>query len=707
VNAEIKLDAKHVSYDAEANIITASGDVLITQTLENNEIRELHSEKIEYNKQTGEIRLIGESIIKEPSGDLITAKSVSLDPEFKNAIAKALVIILRDASKIRAQAAHKSNEVFTFENATYSPCKEVNCSLPLWDLQAEKAIFDRKQKKFIYRNVKLRIKGVPVFFTPYFSHPSSEVKRKTGFLAPILRHNTDTGFYAGFPFYFAIDNHRDFKLTPFINTKNRSLVSGEYRQKFFYGDLDTSASVLTESRRKKALEVDKHTRWHVNSSFNSCNLENKRLVAHLNRSSDVTYKSVYPVDLMKHSDSWLREKYNDSKIVFDLYKRNYFLTAESHLYQTENKETVPFVLPHINFNYTNDFANGTIAFDSDSLYLTRKKEKSKMFAKDFFRSTNKISWEKQINLNPVLLEVNTGFRTDFYNVSETKEADRSKNKFFPILENQIIASVPLISEIKSFHHTHIWGPKITLTSIETSKERANFEQNEDSIFDSFSDLNLHTINRFGGYDSIELGERVSAGFESSIYNEKRRYLNVFIGKSKNIGNRQKIRFGGKNATVGRIVLKPLDNISFRMRFVGIPFIEKSQLFESGINASYKNIFGGIGYLYDTKISNVQENGISQFGINCGFRLTQYWSISGSKILNMKKKNGRKHLAQGIKATYADECLEFGIGVYKTNFKDNDIKPKTGIILSIVFKNLGNLLKGKSGYEYNTELGNIE
>lgn len=713
VNSEIVLDANNVFYDTLKKVVIATGDVIVIQTFEDGTKRELHSEKIEYDKKTGDIKLIGESIIKEPTGDIISSKNIKLDKEFKDAIAEALIIILKDTSKIKAKRGIKSDRVFTLENATYSPCKESGCSAPLWDLAAEKAIYDKVQKKFIYKNVKLRIKGVPIFFTPYFSHPSPDVKRKTGFLTPMFRNLTDVGFFAGFPFYTAINSDKDLRFTPFFNSKKRALVSADYRQLFYHGDFDVSASFLSRAKKKEFSKKgltprDKKSRWHFDSVFKTQNFDNKRLSVRINRSSDVTYKTIYPVDLMHSSNIYLNNKYNDSNVILDLFNNNYFLNTEVHWYQTSDRKTAPFVAPYIDFNTRGyEFLTGELSFNSNTIYLTRDKEKSAMFAKDFFRTSNTLKWNKNKVFGPVLFEINSAFRTDIFNVSESESAEKSKNKFFPIFKNQCSLSLPFISKIKSLDQIVIWGPKMSFTSVEASNKRANFEQNEDSIFDNFSDLTLHTVNRFGGYDRIENGERISIGAETSFYNSKRRWINAFIGRSNNIGNRQKIKDQGRNSIVGRLVLKPWENISLRSRFIGVPFIEKSQLFESGINASYKKIFGGVGYLYDKKINCVQENGISQLGINCGFKLTSYWSISGSKIFNMKKKNGKSSLTQGITANYNDECLSLGIGIFRTNFKDNDIKPRTGFILTIIFKNLGNLIKSSEGYAYNNFLGRVE
>ncbi|MDR0695462.1 MAG: LPS assembly protein LptD [Holosporales bacterium] len=728
--AEITLISKNISYDPASGVIRASGGVIVTQLMEDGSVRELHSENIEYNKKTGKIKLIGKSMIKEPTGDILSTENVELDAATKNAIVKALVVVLKDSAKIKAQKGTKVKDVFTFENATYSPCKETSCSVPLWDLVAEKVIYDRKSQKFIYKNVKLRIKGTPIFFTPYFSHPSHEVKRKTGVLTPILRYHSDTGLYVGIPVYIAIAPDKDLRMTPYFSTKGRWLAGCEYRQKFVHGDFDISASVLKKKTgKRKGEEVTtgettildttaetteakpdptKHTRWHVDATYISTRFDKKRLTIRLNRSSDVTYKAIYPIGTARHIDNdWLSEKYNDSKAVLDSYDHNYFLKTEAHYYQTSDKYTAPVLCPHINLNARKTgIAGGTVAFDSDVAYLNRKKEKSLEFSKEFFRISNKLSWSRAINVNVVLLEIDSGFRADIYSISETRHANTSKSRIFPIIENQVSVSVPYTCRLKNTNQMAIFGPKVALNSVETSRKRANLEQNEDSIFDSTSDLNLYSLRRYGGYDAIEHGERVSVGFESSVYDNERRWLNIFVGKSQAIGNRQKSKFAGKNTTVGRITLKPNDNFAFRMRYVGLPATEKPRLLELGAETTIMNVTIGAGYFYDAKESSLQKNGISQFGVNCAVKINALWSLSASQVINLKRKNGKKNLACGGAVRYEDECFELRLGIYRTNFKEADIKPKTGVVLAIVFKTLGALAKSTGHYSYEGQIGNV-
>lgn len=711
MRAEITLESDKVSYDPSSGIISANGNVRVVQTEANGLIRELYSERVEYNKTTGLLKLIGESIMREPNGDLMSAKNIELDREFKNAIAEAMIVVLKDSSKIKAEKGSKDNTIYAFDNVSYSPCRESSCSAPLWDLLAEKAIYDKKQKKFIYKNVKLRIKGVPVIFTPYFEHPSFDVKRKTGFLAPVIRSMSDVGFLAGLPFYGAIAPDRSVKITPFINSKHRFMMATEYNQLFPKADFNFSSSFLAKGNVRKKSEDektprDKKTRWHADATIAVHGLENKRFFLRCNRASDVTYKSKYPVDPSQDSSSYLSNKFNDSSIIFESFDRSYFLTTDSHIYQTDDKNTSPSVYPHINFVSRKETLLGDFFIDSDTLHLTRKSKKSEMFAKNFFRSSNTASLKKSIILAPVLIDVSSGIRLDVFNIGESEEAPKTKTKMFPVLENQVGGFLPFESRIKDLDQISIWGPRVMFTSVQSSNRRKNIKQREDSVFDNFSDLNLHAINRFGGYDVIEKGERLSIGFENSVYNKDRRWLNFFIGRSQSFSAASD-NTRGRDNVVGRLALKLNQNLSFRMRFVGMPLIEKTKQFEFGANSDYKKVFAGVNYLYDERINYIQNKGVAQIGFRLGYKINEAWKVSFSKILNIRHNNGKRNLAQTIFASYADECFKLDMGIFRTNFRDEDIKPRTGLVLSVSFKNLGNAIKSGKKHIYNESLGVVE
>ncbi|MDR0744613.1 MAG: LPS assembly protein LptD [Holosporales bacterium] len=701
--AEIILDAKIISIDKASDTVSASGEVVVIQELNNN-IRELHCEKIEYNGKTKELKLIGDSMIKEPTGEIVWAKSAIIDTKLKNAIIRALKVVLTDNSKIRAEIGTKVGEIYTFENASYTPCKESSCVLPLWDLAAERVVYDVKKKAFIYHNVKLRMKGHTIAFLPYFKHPAFGIKRQTGFLSPIINSNNDAGLFVGIPYYIVLDEHKDLKLTPFFNTHNRAFMSAKYRQSLVKGDFTVDGSFLTKAKKRNNTPIEEQkTRWHINTLFKSYNIDNRRITLKIDRVSDVTYKMKYPV-----SDDYyggiIKRKGTESKFAVDFFDNNYFVTTDSYIFQTPDKDTAPILIPHFNANYrTTDTGSGIAEVNSDVLCLARETSNLPEAAKRMFRTSNNIKWAKEVPVNNVLIDISSGLRLDAYSFDRDNEL--TQYKAYPILENQISGFLPLSSAMSDKSYRSIWGPKAAVSSIESLSKRKQLNVNEDSVFSSFDDLNIYQINRFGMYDKIENGEKIAAGIENSIYNSERRVINFFIGKSHEIGNRNK--GDGKNSTVGRFIIKPSEVLSLRSRFVGVPFVEKIKLLESGMNVEIGKISTGVGYLYDSRINSYRKTSLSQFGLFFGVKMTQYWNLSLSQIINMKKGHGHRNLSRGIFIDYKDECFGLCFGVYTSKYKDKDVSPQTGFMIAILFKNLANIGGGNvKNHIYASTLGKV-
>jgi lipopolysaccharide assembly outer membrane protein LptD (OstA) len=298
-----------------------------------------------------------------------------------------------------------------------------------------------------------------------------------------------------------------------------------------------------------------------------------------------------------------------------------------------------------------------------------------------------------ITRSGILFNIQSFGRVDTYH--SVLDDDKTKiSKSFPILENKVSCSYPMYSKFSSDEYTSIWGPKISFSSIRTGNKRQNFSINEDSVFNDFNDLNLFEINRYGGIDMLERNERVSFGLEDSIYTSHRKILNFFVGKSK-------------SDNVGRIVIHPTDFCAVRSRFVGFPFNHNLKMFELGSTFKINKFSLDVSYFGDKRKNKHRNFSLSQIGGSVGYQINQYWSISYSEILNLQKKAGNRNLSRGIFTKYQDECCEFGFGIYKSKYKDIDIKPRTGIVLTFAFKNLGEVSQSSKRFKYKSIVGNVE
>jgi lipopolysaccharide assembly outer membrane protein LptD (OstA) len=349
-----------------------------------------------------------------------------------------------------------------------------------------------------------------------------------------------------------------------------------------------------------------------------------------------------------------------------------------------------------------DVLNGTAFLNSDFLYLSRSEYN---VCKDLGRLSNKIGWKKKNeHRSGVVLDVSTAMRFDSYIANCCSEQGRKYKitKTYPVHENGLSCSYPLYSEIGQ-NYTTIWGPKVSISSIRTSRSRLNVPVNEDSLFTNYDDLNLFQINRSTGCDQIENGERATYGFENSIYtNSGRRLIDCFIGKSNMLNNKKE-----KSNGVGHLIWHPTECFSIRTRFVGLPFLESIKMFEMGSNFQFKRVNFDCAYFGENRTNKLRNFGLSQLGCSVGYQLSQYWSISSSQVFNLKRKAGHRNLSHGFFAKYKDECFEFGIGIYKSHCKDMDLKRKTGIILAFAFRNLCEISQSYKKYKYHSIINNIE
>jgi LPS-assembly protein len=109
--------------------------------------------------------------------------------------------------------------------ASYTTCDPGNND---WILRARQVDLDQATGEGRARDVSLRFKGVPLFYTPYISFPIDD-RRKSGFLYPSLGSSDASGLDLAIPYYWNIAPHRDATLTPRIMGERGLMLGGELR----------------------------------------------------------------------------------------------------------------------------------------------------------------------------------------------------------------------------------------------------------------------------------------------------------------------------------------------------------------------------------------------------------------------------------------------------------------------------------------------
>jgi LPS-assembly protein len=97
-----------------------------------------------------------------------------------------------------------------------------------WFLRAQSIDIDQQAGQGVGRDVELNFKGVPLFYLPVVSFPTSDA-RKSGFLFPTIGDSTNNGLEVAVPYYWNLAPNYDATLTPGYMSKRGATFGTEFR----------------------------------------------------------------------------------------------------------------------------------------------------------------------------------------------------------------------------------------------------------------------------------------------------------------------------------------------------------------------------------------------------------------------------------------------------------------------------------------------
>ena len=166
----------------------------------------------------------------EPTGDVAFADyGAHLRPQ--GGVIRDIQILLADGSRIAANGGKRTGEKTEFAKAVYSPCplcEEDPTRAPLWQLKAVRVTHDQEAHRIEYRDAWLEIYGVPVAYTPYFSHPDPTVTARAGFWCRISPSRIASARRSRYP-SFTLGPSADATFEPII-TSSRASCWAAYRR---------------------------------------------------------------------------------------------------------------------------------------------------------------------------------------------------------------------------------------------------------------------------------------------------------------------------------------------------------------------------------------------------------------------------------------------------------------------------------------------
>ncbi len=679
--------ADELVVDQELGIVVATGNVEIAQ-----DGRVLMADTITFNQHANTVAASGNVIILEPTGEVMFGEFVELTNDMRQGIIREFRMVLSDGSRFAANSAGRSGGWRTdLYKSVYSPCKLCPDNperAPLWQLKAFRVRHDQKFQDIEYRDVFLEIFGVPVAYSPYFSHPDPSMARRSGFLVPVYASESALGNTLQIPFYWVLTPYRDITIEPIFTTREGVVFAGEYRERTANGQFDFDASVTRVDKRDDAggRVGKKENRGHIfgNALFDLD--QTWRTGFNLERASDDTYLKRYNFSSV---DTLTTRLFAEG-----FRERNYF-AANSYFFQglrEEDKQSdTPIILPLIDFNHHGvpNSRGSRWGLDANLMILTRTRGVD----------SRRISLGGTIE-HPyytragAIFTFSADLRGDLYWIIDQPRGDASgastdgvTGRIFP--QAALSLRYPLVRSVKTTRQ--VIEPLATFVASPFGGN-PNRIPNEDSQAVEVNDTNVLNLNRFPGLDRVEGGPRFLYGVKVGVYGESGGYTSGFMGQSYRFRKDENFEAGSglddrRSDYVGRLNLVPARYVDLNYRFR----LDKSDLEfrsnEAGLTVGPQWLRLNVEYLRlldaldDTGVVGERE----EISGSARLEITRNWSLRANGIRNLTDE-GTVDLGGGL--DYEDECVIFTINATRRFTRDRDVAPDTSVTVFINLKNLG-------------------
>lgn len=687
-DSAVNFAAKSVSHDDANQTVTAIGDVELVQGS-----RILRADRIVYYLAEDKVTAIGGVSLLDDDGSVYFAEFVELRNKMKDGFVQGLLTLLADGSRFTAVEAKRENDgtLTTMTEATYTVCKVCEADPhPLWQIKASEVVHDANARTVRYKNARMELLGVPLAYSPIFSHPDPTLKRKSGFLRPQYGWTTALGGHVNAGYYHDIAPDKDMTLQVQPTALAGVLLQGEWRERFRNGQIKINGGTVNSDRQEEdgSIAVGRQ-RGHLFADGRFDLNDEWRGGFDVARASDKQYLRLY--DLSK-------ENVLNTQVYAERFSGRDYSRVSALNFQDLRlgaRVSQPDIFPMMDHSMIGEpgaLWGGRWQADVSALGLTRTNNNQ-----DVVRGSLSAGWERRNTLPAgFLTTVRLDGRGDYYGVQNSDAA-----KANPLLDSNpaagrgmatasLIASYPLAKTLAASQA--VIEPVAGINMSPKVGSMSDVIPNEDSIDVQFDSNNLFQQSRFPGGDRQEDGGRINYGVKTGVYGDEGQYGTVFLGQSYRFYGDPLFPAGSgleqrRSDFVGQFKAGFLNYLDADYRF---------QFDSATLDAKRHEVQAGGGndmfrlstrYLYLAAVAGTGfTEARQQMQVQGSYRLTKHWQWRASALQDFGDQPGLRNASTGI--DYADECFTFSVQGSRNVADEASGDNETQLLLRIGFKNIG-------------------
>lgn len=677
-NAPFLLQADEIVYDSEKHIVSAVGHVEI-----DDQERTLLAERVDYDQDKDVVTASGHVSITDTKGNVAFADHVVLTDRMRNGALSGFGALLGKTGRLAARSAVRVNgDTVIARHTVYSPCKicqQQGQRTPLWQVKAERVIYDQTKHKVRFKNATIEVKGVPVVWMPTVSMVDPTVRYSSGLLTPEVGTSSKIGYFLRLPVYIAISPSEDMTVAPMASTKGGEVLELEYRRRWNSGGFWLQGSGAYNPEGGLAGSPGAQTYGHIFGSGRQQFSDDWRGGIDIQATSNSAYMRFYDI-------SFLDRLTNDLFVEATPGRSRFALTSYwfQGLRSTDLQSRIPFILPKLEYSYipVDKVGGGSLRLDLNAVSIGRDNQRNDQ------RGTAEVNWKRPAILgNGQIWTLVLDARGDAYHFDVPRGTVRTTDN--TIERGTAYAALdwrwPFIAE--QGNHSYIIQP-IAQFIAQPYGGNPRGLRNEDSQDFEFNDFNVFSFNQLPGYDLIQSGPRANLGVMGEMLFPGGE-VETLVGQTYRLkpdpvmtlltGNR-----GTTSDVVGSFSIKfPHLDLTDRMDIDrGNGKIRRHEIYVTG---SYNRSSVQVSYVQlPQSVTNLGLPSREQINAQADLNLWGNWQVFAA---GQRDLTNSQFLNTEYGLGYEDECLAISLA-YRRKYTEDlilGVPPSTSVILRFSLK----------------------
>lgn len=649
--------------------------------------QELRANRATYNKISGNITAQGDIQIRDSEIILNAQQAEWALSNDEGKLVDAQYRLRESHARGHAGTVYRQGiEKTLLKDATYTTCGVGDNA---WLLESSNVHLDHVNNVGVARDVKIRLAGVPVFYTPYLSFPLSD-ERKSGFLTPSFGHSDETGVDIQTPYYWNISPDKDATFTPRLMSERGLMLNTEFRYLYDRHKGTVNAGFLLNDQLKNDGDVVnpfyKEDRKHFSLQHTGYFSSHWNTAIDYNYVSDDNYLEDFGSNLSLASTTYLNRK-----ISVGYTENNWSFIGRFQGFQTLTDVDEPYQrLPQL-------LLRGS--FPDQAMGLTYGiKAEYVDFAHDDDVAGKRIDLEPSVSFPwssaAAFVTPRIALRHTRYDLTDNVTAGLNKTQ---------TRTAPIVSLDSGlfFERAMSLGQS---RYIQTLEPRAFYlyipERNQEDIpvFDSslrtFNMGQLFAYDRFSGSDRLGDANQLSIALTSRIINQQtgRESFRVSLGQIQYFSDRDVTlnntikETDSSSDMVAEIAASLAKEWTMRAEMQWDPHESRSNM--SAVRLQYRGDKGQLlNFSHRYRRDNVTDlDGLEQIDISARLPINKQWSFVGRWYRSLKESQTLETLA-GIEYDSCCWATRLVVRDYVNNALDDD--RNLAILFQIELKGLGN------------------